>query len=95
MADENIYANFEDLSPFEIKDELIKLARAEADKSAGAFLNAGRGNPELDRDAGAGGVLPPWPVCADRSQARHSRTTRPGSPACRPATAATSASRNG
>jgi aspartate 4-decarboxylase len=45
MADENIYANFEDLSPFEIKDELIKLARAEADKSAGAFLNAGRGNP--------------------------------------------------
>ena len=45
MADENIYAKFEDLSPFEIKDELIKLAQAEADKSAGAFLNAGRGNP--------------------------------------------------
>lgn len=39
------YEKFEALSPFEIKDELIKLARAEADKSANVFLNAGRGNP--------------------------------------------------
>ena len=45
MTDANIYAKFEDLSPFEIKDELIRLAQAEADKSARAFLNAGRGNP--------------------------------------------------
>jgi len=45
MTDANIYAKFEDLGPFEIKDELIRLAQAEADKSARAFLNAGRGNP--------------------------------------------------
>ncbi|MCW3474086.1 bifunctional aspartate transaminase/aspartate 4-decarboxylase [Limobrevibacterium gyesilva] len=37
--------NFEALSPFEIKDELIKLAKATAQKEQLAFLNAGRGNP--------------------------------------------------
>jgi aspartate 4-decarboxylase len=37
--------NFETLSPFEIKDELITLAKATAKASATAFLNAGRGNP--------------------------------------------------
>lgn len=36
---------FETLSPFEIKDELIKIARASSNKSNVAFLNAGRGNP--------------------------------------------------
>ena len=41
----NVYEPFEALSPFEIKDELIRLARAEADKGAVMFLNAGRGNP--------------------------------------------------
>ena len=45
MNDMIDYAEFETLSPFEIKDELIKLARAEADKSSAMFLNAGRGNP--------------------------------------------------
>lgn len=39
------FAKFETLSPFEIKDELIRLAQADADKSAVMFLNAGRGNP--------------------------------------------------
>jgi aspartate 4-decarboxylase len=39
------YSKFDGLSPFEIKDELIHLARAEADKGVNAFLNAGRGNP--------------------------------------------------
>jgi aspartate 4-decarboxylase len=39
------YGHFEGLSPFEIKDELIRLARAQANKSALTFLNAGRGNP--------------------------------------------------
>lgn len=39
------YRDFETLSPFEIKDELIRLARASSQKSAGMFLNAGRGNP--------------------------------------------------
>ncbi|WP_336490384.1 aspartate 4-decarboxylase [Methylobacterium nigriterrae] len=37
--------SFEALSPFEIKDELIKLAKAASKRSQAAFLNAGRGNP--------------------------------------------------
>lgn len=37
--------NLEHLSPFEIKDELIKLAKNTSRKRQSAFLNAGRGNP--------------------------------------------------
>ncbi|SEH92637.1 aspartate 4-decarboxylase [Methylobacterium sp. 275MFSha3.1] len=37
--------DFESLSPFEIKDELIKLAKATSRRTQSAFLNAGRGNP--------------------------------------------------
>src|SRR5437763_8423397 len=37
--------NFETLSPFEIKDELIKLAKKTSQRTQSAFLNAGRGNP--------------------------------------------------
>lgn len=33
------------MSPFEIKNELIRLAQADARKSAATYLNAGRGNP--------------------------------------------------
>jgi len=36
---------FEKLSPFELKDKLIHLARESSRKSARAMLNAGRGNP--------------------------------------------------
>src|SRR5467141_335282 len=36
---------FETLGPFEIKDELIKLARKTSRTTQSAFLNAGRGNP--------------------------------------------------
>jgi aspartate 4-decarboxylase len=36
---------FEALSPFEIKDELINLAKANSKRTQTAFLNAGRGNP--------------------------------------------------
>src|SRR5438067_921975 len=36
---------FETLSPFEIKDELIKLAKKSSRTTQSAFLNAGRGNP--------------------------------------------------
>lgn len=36
---------FETLSPFEIKDELIRLAKLTAQNSSIAMLNAGRGNP--------------------------------------------------
>ena len=37
--------SFETLSPFEIKDELIKLAKKTSKTTQSAFLNAGRGNP--------------------------------------------------
>src|SRR3981189_1330462 len=37
---------FETLGPFEIKDELIKLARKTSRTTQSAFLNAGRGNPK-------------------------------------------------
>jgi aspartate 4-decarboxylase len=36
---------FETLSPFEIKDELIALAKKTSRTTQSAFLNAGRGNP--------------------------------------------------
>lgn len=39
------YRQYEKLSPFEIKDALINLAKDTAKKSAHAMLNAGRGNP--------------------------------------------------
>lgn len=38
------YSQFAKLSPFELKDELIKLASSKADKT---MLNAGRGNPNF------------------------------------------------
>src|SRR3954463_16599061 len=37
--------SFETLGPFEIKDELIKLARKSSQRTQSTFLNAGRGNP--------------------------------------------------
>src|ERR1700746_866708 len=45
MADILTLRKFEGLSPFEIKDELIKLARKTSRTTQSAFLNAGRGNP--------------------------------------------------
>jgi aspartate 4-decarboxylase len=39
------FRDYDALSPFEIKDELIRLARASRNQGAHAFLNAGRGNP--------------------------------------------------
>lgn len=39
------YRALEKLSPFEIKDQLIQLAKTGSMKSAHVFLNAGRGNP--------------------------------------------------
>ncbi|QIE56724.1 bifunctional aspartate transaminase/aspartate 4-decarboxylase [Pikeienuella piscinae] len=45
MLDRDYFNSISDLSPFEIKDELIKLARIGAEKSTRTFLNAGRGNP--------------------------------------------------
>jgi aspartate 4-decarboxylase len=37
--------DYEKLSPFEIKDELIQLAKSNSTSTAKVFLNAGRGNP--------------------------------------------------
>ena len=45
MADILTLKKFEALSPFEIKDELINLAKANSKRTQSAFLNAGRGNP--------------------------------------------------
>ena len=45
MADIQTLKKFEALSPFEIKDELINLAKATSKTTQSAFLNAGRGNP--------------------------------------------------
>jgi aspartate 4-decarboxylase len=45
MADVLKLRKFEALSPFEIKDELIKLAKKTSRTTQSAFLNAGRGNP--------------------------------------------------
>src|SRR3981189_3877879 len=45
MADIHTLKKFEALSPFEIKDELINLAKVTSKTTQSAFLNAGRGNP--------------------------------------------------
>src|SRR4051794_25066028 len=45
MADILTLKKFEALSPFEIKNELINLAKATSRTAQSAFLNAGRGNP--------------------------------------------------
>src|ERR1700753_2655583 len=45
MADILTLKKFEALSPFEIKDELINLAKATSKRTQSALLNAGRGNP--------------------------------------------------
>ncbi|MGH7390198.1 MAG: aspartate 4-decarboxylase [Candidatus Rokuibacteriota bacterium] len=45
MSDELTLKKFETLSPFEIKDELIRLAKKTSRTTQSAFLNAGRGNP--------------------------------------------------
>ena len=45
MADILTLRKFEALSSFEIKDELINLAKSTSKRTQSAFLNAGRGNP--------------------------------------------------
>src|SRR3954468_16847928 len=45
MADILTLKKFETLSPFEIKNELIELAKKSSRTTQSAFLNAGRGNP--------------------------------------------------
>src|SRR3954471_1049656 len=45
MADIHTLKKFQALSPFEIKNELIELAKKTSRTTQSAFLNAGRGNP--------------------------------------------------
>lgn len=45
MAELSTLRKFETLSPFEIKNELIALAKESTKRTQSAFLNAGRGNP--------------------------------------------------
>ncbi len=45
MADMLTLKKFEALGPFEIKNELIDLAKKTSKTAQSAFLNAGRGNP--------------------------------------------------
>src|SRR6187431_2571816 len=45
MADLQTLRKFQALSPFEIKNELIELAKKTSRTTQSAFLNAGRGNP--------------------------------------------------
>jgi aspartate 4-decarboxylase len=45
MTDILTLRRYEALSPFEIKDELIRLAKKGSQATQSAFLNAGRGNP--------------------------------------------------
>ena len=58
--------DFEKLSPFEIKDELITLARKTSQAGHAAFLNAGRGNPNwmsCARRSRICGTNSRWPIC--------------------------------
>ena len=45
MAELLTLRKFESLGPFEIKNELIALAKESSRTTQSAFLNAGRGNP--------------------------------------------------
>src|SRR5437879_9884294 len=45
MSDLMTLKKFETLSPFELKDQLINLAKKTSRTTQSAFLNAGRGNP--------------------------------------------------
>ncbi len=59
MTSSSEYEKFNTLSPFELKDQLIRLASGRAQR---AMLDAGRGNPNflatLPRQ-----LFPAWPVC--------------------------------
>ena len=68
MADILTLQKFEALSPFEIKNELIDLAKKASKTTQSAFLNAGRGNPNWIATTPREGFLPARPVCHHREQ---------------------------
>jgi len=65
--------NFETLGPFEIKDELIKLARKTSRTTQSAFLNAGRGNPNWIATAPREGyfLLGQFAICESKRVMEH------------------------
>lgn len=64
------------MSPFEIKNELIRLAKHDARKATGQFLNAGRGNPDwiATKPREAFFLLGEWAL----SEARRTFSMEPG-----------------
>ena len=59
---------YETMSPFEIKDKLISVAKASAQKSAAAMLNAGRGNPNWIATTPREGFFLLGPFCIEESK---------------------------
>ena len=93
MADIMTLKKFEALSPFEIKDELINLAKATSKTTQSAFLNAGRGNPNWIATTPREGffLLGQFAVTESKRVMEHP----PGSAECRRPTALPPASRPG
>ena len=69
MADILTLKKFEVLSPFEIKDELIKLARSRLADHAVCIPECGARQPQLGRHDAARGILPARPIRLHRKQA--------------------------
>ena len=76
MADILTLRKFEALSPFEIKDELINLAKATSKTTQSAFLNAGRGNPNWIATTPREGFFLLGQFAHDREQARDGASSR-------------------
>ena len=90
MADLMTLQKFEALSPFEIKDELIKLAKATSQDDAIRIPQCRPRQSELDRHHAARRLLPARPVRHHREQAgdgasRRDRRNAAGQRHCRPA----------
>ena len=76
MADILTLRKFEALSPFEIKDELISLAKKTSRTSQSAFLNAGRGNPNWVATTPREGFFLLGQFAVTESQTRHAASSR-------------------
>ena len=73
---------YETLSPFEIKNDLAKVASEDRQGLAGRVPERRPRQPELDRDRAARGVLPARPV-RDHREPAHDGPAAPASAACR------------
>ena len=76
MADIMTLRKFEALSPFEIKDELINLAKSDIQDHSIGFPERRPRQSQLDRDHAPRGLLPARPVRGDREQARDGPSRR-------------------